>query len=215
MDKESYKHLVGGYMLGKLVDGIASMVWTIAHGNEKEKVKANEDFQKGISENLWRNSEVDVLNAFGAYTSNVMVKAAKLKELKNKARDANEQWDKLSSEHGTAAQLQAVFGSPRALHSDGTIDIEHMFIALKKAYIDMMDVVAHVIDYAANNHAIMQALGIEMCFVLAHERSCATDIANVDGSTFVMLGTDEFRRTAIRLLEDECDDEQEQEADEC
>ena len=55
-------------MLGNLVDGIASLVWTIAHGNEKEKVKVNEDFQKGISENLWRNSEVDVLNAFGAYS---------------------------------------------------------------------------------------------------------------------------------------------------
>ena len=185
-----------GCKLSKAVDGVASLVWALADGNEKAKA----DFQKAVSENLLSGNEDDVLNAFATYTVDVKAKAAELEELKSKARDANEQWDKLSPVHSTAAQLQAVFGSPHALDKNGSVNVAHMLVALKKAYIDMMDIVASVIDYAAKNHALMQALGIEMCFILAHEPLNAAHMAGVDSSAAVILGSDEFTRQAIRLL---------------
>ena len=207
---------VVGYKLSKVVDSVASLVWAIADGNEKAK----EDFKKAVSENLLSGNVDDVLNAFATYTADVRAKAAELAELKNKARDANEQWDKLSPVHSTAAQLQVVFGSPHALDKNGVINVEHMFAALKKAYTDMMDVVAHIVDYTANNHALMQALGIEMCFILAHEPLNTAHMAGVDSSAAVILGADDFMHAAIRLLlENACEgikaeDDDEQEDDE-
>lgn len=182
-------------MIGNVVDGVASLIWACADGDKN----AMEDFQKVVSGGLLHNAD-NANIALASYIADMKAKAAELEELKSKARDANVQWDKFTLEHSFAGQSQVVFGNPRAISTDVGIDVEHMFDAVKKAYTSMLDTIAYIIDYTTKNHMLMQALGIEMCFILTHESLNVTNMANIEGDTVVLLGTDEFKRTAIKLL---------------
>lgn len=198
-------------MISEVVDSVASLIWACADGNEN----AMKDLKKAVSEGLICNAD-DANMALASYIKDMKAKVAELEEHKSKARDANDQWDKFSLEHSIAAQSQVALGNPRAISDmDVGVDVEHMFAAAKKAYASMLDTIAYIADYAAKNHTLMQAFGIEMCFILAHERLTITDMAGIEGNTMVVLGTDKFRHIAAKLiLKDAGDTEEDDDDDE-
>lgn len=200
-------------MISSVVDSVASLIWACADDNEDAK----KDLEKAVSEGLICNAD-NANMVLASYIKDMKAKVAELEEHKSKARDANEQWDKFSLEHNIAAQSQAALGNPRAISDMGVgVDVEHMFAAAKKVYTTMLDAISYIADYAAKNHTLMQAFGVELCFVLAHERLNITDMAGIEGNTLVVLGSDKFRHVAANLLlkdagdtEDEDDDEDEE-----
>lgn len=189
-------------MISKVVDSIASLIWGYANDNE-DAAKA---FKKAVSDGLICNAD-NARIALASYIADVKAKVAEVEEAKRKARDTNAQWDKFSLEHIIAAQSQAVLGNVRAISDpDVGADVEHMFAAVKKAYTDMLDTIAYLADYTAKNHTLMQALGIEMCFMIAHEPLNVADMAGVSCKTAIILGDDKFRRSAAKCLLDSVDD---------
>lgn len=52
----------------------------------------------------------------------------------------------------------------------------------------------------------MQPLGIEMCFMIAHEPLNVADMAGVSCKSAIILGDDKFRRSAAKCLLDSVDD---------
>lgn len=189
-------------MISKVVDSIASLIWGYADGNENAK----KEFQKVVSDGLICNTD-NACTALASYITDVKAKVAEVEEAKRKARDANAQWDKFSLEHIIAAQSQAVFGNARAISDpDVGADIEHMFAAVKKAYTDMLGTIAYLADYTAKSHTLMEALGIEMCFMMAHEPLNIADMAGVSCKSAIILGDDKFRRSAAKCLLDSVDD---------
>lgn len=189
-------------MISKVVDSIASLIWGCADGNENAK----KEFQKVVSDGLICNAD-NACTALASYITAMKAKVAEVEEAKCKACDANAQWDKFSLEHIIAAQSQVVFGDARAISDpDVGADVEHMFAAAKKAYTDMLDTVAYLADYVAKNHTLMEAFGIEMCFMIAHESLNIADMAGVSCKTAIILGDDKFRRSAAKCLLDSVDD---------
>ena len=185
-------------MISKAVDSIASLIWGYADGNEK----AMKEFQKAVSDGLICNAD-NACTTLASYIADMKAKVAEVEEAKNKARDTNAQWDKFSLEHIIAAQSQVVFGDARAISDpDVGADVEHMFAAVKKAYTDMLDTIAYLADYTAKNHTLMEALGIEMCFMIAHEPLNVADMAGVSCKSAIILGDDKFRRSAAKCLLD-------------
>ena len=197
-------------MISKAVDSIASLIWGYADGNEK----AMKEFKKAVSDGLICNAD-NACTALASYITDVKAKVAEVEEAKRKARDTNAQWDKFSLEHIIAAQSQAVLGDTRAISDpDVGADVEHMFAAVKKAYTDMLDTMAYLADYTAKNHTLMQALGIEMCFMMTHEPLNVADMAGVSCKTAIILGDDKFRREAAKCLLDSVDDIDDDDGDE-
>lgn len=197
-------------MISEVVDSIASLIWGYADGNE-DAMKA---FKKAVSDGLIRNAD-NASIALASYIADMKVKVDEVEEAKSKARDANAQWDKFSLEHIVAAQSQVVFGDTRAINDpDVGADVEHMFSAVKKAYTDMLDTIAYIADYTARNHTLMQALGIEMCFMITHEPLNVADMAGVSCKSAIILGDDEFRRSAAKCLLDSVDDTDDDEDEE-
>ena len=197
-------------MISKAVDSIASLIWGYADGN-KDAMKA---FQKAVSDGLICNAD-NARIALASYIADMKAKVAEVEEAECKARDTNAQWDKFSLEHIIAAQSQVVFGDARAISDpDVGADVEHMFAAVKKAYTDMLDTIAYIADYTAKNHTLMQALGIEMCFMIAHEPLNVADMAGVSCKSAIMLGGDKFRRSAAKCLLDSVDDTDDDEDEE-
>ena len=189
-------------MISEVVDSIASLIWGYADGN-KDAMKA---FQKAVSDGLICNAD-NARIALASYIADMEAKVAEVEEAKHKARDANAQWDKFSLEHSIAAQSQVVFGDTRAISDpDVGADVEHMFAAVKKAYTDMLDTIAYIADYTARSHTLMQALGIEMCFMITHEPLNVADMAGVSCKSAIILGDDKFRRSAAKCLLDSVDD---------
>ena len=189
-------------MISKAVDSIASLIWGYANGNEN----AMKEFKKAVSDGLICNAD-NARIALASYIVDMEAKVAEVEEAKRKARDTNAQWDKFSLEHIIAAQSQAVLGDARAISDpDVGADVEHMFAAVKKAYTDMLDTIAYLADYTAKNHTLMQALGIEMCFMMTHEPLNVADMAGVSCKTAIILGDDKFRRSAAKCLLDSVDD---------
>lgn len=197
-------------MISEVVDNVASLIWGCADGNEKAK----REFQKVVSNGLICNAD-NACTTLASYITDVKAKVAEVDEAKCKARDANAQWDKFSLKHRIAAQSQVVFGNARAISDlDVGVDVEHMFAAVKKAYTDMLDTITYIADYTAKNHTLMQALGIEMCFMITHEPLNVADMAGVSCKSAIMLGDDEFRRSAAKCLLDSVDDTDDDDDDE-
>lgn len=197
-------------MISEVVDGVAGLILACEDGNEK----AIKDFQDAVSEGMLRGED-DVHRIVTTYIKDMKAKVAQLEETKRNARDANSQWDKFSPEHNIAAQSQVAFGSARALLGTG-ISVDHMFTAAKKAYTDMIDAILYIADYATKNHTLMQAFGIELCFVIANEPHNMASMAGVEGNTLVVLGSDKFRHVAAKLIlngTDDADDEEDEEDD--
>lgn len=198
-------------MISKVVDGVASLILACADGNEN----AMKDLKNAVSEGLICNAD-NASITLASYIKDMKAKVAELEEHRSKVHDANDQWDKFSLEHSIAAQSQAALGNPRVLSDMAVgVDVEHMFAAAKKVYASMLDTIAYIADYATKNHTLMQAFGIEMCFILAHERLNITDMAGIEGNTMVVLGTDKFRHIAAKLiLKDAADAEEADDDDE-
>ena len=189
-------------MISEVVDNVASLIWGCADGNEDAK----REFQKVVSNGLICNAD-NACTTLASYITDMKAKVAEVEETKSKVRDANAQWDKFSLEHSIAAQSQVALGSARAISDpDVGVDVEHMFAAAKKAYTDMLDTIAYLADYTAKNHTLMQALGIEMCFMMAHEPLNIAGMAGVSCKTAIILGDDKFRRSAAKCLLDSVDD---------
>lgn len=197
-------------MISKVVDSIASLIWGYANDNEDAK----REFQKAVSDGLICNAD-NACTTLASYITDVKAKVAEVEEAKSKARDAYAQWDKFSLEHSIAAQSQVALGDARAISDpDVGADVEHMFAAAKKAYTDMLDTIAYLADYTAKNHILMEAFGIEMCFMLTHEPLNVADMAGVSCKTAIILGDDKFRREAAKCLLDSVDDTDDGDGDE-
>lgn len=189
-------------MISKAVDSIASLIWWYANDNEDAK----REFQKAVSDGLICNAD-NACTALASYITDVKAKVAEVEGARSKARDANAQWDKFSLEYSIAAQSQVALGDARAISDpDVGADVEHMFAAAKKAYTDMLDTIAYLADYTAKNHILMEAFGIEICFMLTHEPLNVADMAGVSCKTAIILGDDKFRREAAKRLLDSVDD---------
>ena len=197
-------------MISKVVDSIASLIWGYADGNEDAK----RAFQKAVSDGLICNAD-NARITLASYITDMKAKVAEVEEAKSKARDVNAQWDKFSLEHSIAAQSQVALGDTRAISDpDVGVDVEHMFAAVKKAYTDILDTIAYLTNYAAKNHTLMEALGIKMCFMTAHEPLNVAGMAGVSCKSAIILGDDKFRREAAKRLLDSVDDTDDDDDDE-